>query len=84
MNLNKIFEINNLKISDFLFLTLTLHLYPPGIGLVVALQSVVTVRVLKNKLHFSMPVIVRIGVFMAFLGTFFLAFAETNAVLLTG
>ena len=51
--------------------------------LVFALQSLITVRILK-MFHFSRPAIVRVGVFMGFVGTFFLAFASNSPILLIG
>ena len=54
-----------------------------GLGLGLALQSIITVRILK-MFHLSRPAIVRLGVFMGFVGTFFLAFATTDTILILG
>ena len=57
--------------------------YFPGLGITIGLQNIVTMRVLK-MFKVGRPATVRIGIFLAFVATFFLAFATTNSVLIVG
>ena len=54
-----------------------------GLGLTLAAQSIVTVKILK-MFQLSRPAIIRLGIFIGFVGTFFLAFATTAPMLLLG
>lgn len=54
-----------------------------GMGLLLALQNIVTIPVLK-MFRLSRPAIVRVGIFLGFAGTFFLALASTDTVLILG
>eukprot|EP00116_Pleurobrachia_bachei_P004109 sb/3464371/ len=57
--------------------------FQSGLGITIGLQNIVTMRVLK-MFKVGRPGTVRIGIFLAFVATFFLAFATTNMVLIVG
>ena len=48
-----------------------------------AAQSVITIRILR-MFKLSRPAIIRLGIFVGFVGTFFLALATTNSMLILG